>query len=320
MLISTIIWSVVLAISFELARKAKTYDYRSFIRTLLGKAWPTYELVYGIGLILVVSVLGSAAGELATSMTGVPSIFGIIVMMVVVGLMAFYGTNIIETALSLWSFALYGAFVILIVMSMSYFGEDIAENVFMRQEDSQWFKAGVTYAAYNIGIMPAMIFVVRHIQTKKEAITSGLLGGVIAMIPGFLIYMALLASWPNIIQQSVPVDFLLIQLDMSWFTVIFRIILFGTFIETGVGLIHGFNERIASTFKESGNVMPRWMRAAIATSILLISVFVADAIGIIDLIAKGYGALTWGYIIVFVIPVLSIGIFKIAWNNRKQPS
>ena len=46
MLITTIIWSVVLALCFELCRIGKTYNYQLFIKNLLGKFWIAYEVLY----------------------------------------------------------------------------------------------------------------------------------------------------------------------------------------------------------------------------------------------------------------------------------
>ena len=37
----------------------------------------------------------------------------------------------------------------------------------------------------------------------------------------------------------------------------------------------------------------------------------ADALGIVRIIADGYGALTWGYWLVFVIPVMTIGLYRV---------
>jgi len=91
--VATIIWSVVLAICFEFARKRKYYDYRSFISGLLGKWWFTYEILYLIGLVLVVSVMGSASGEIFNEMFDLPEIFGIIIMMTLVGIIVYYGTH-----------------------------------------------------------------------------------------------------------------------------------------------------------------------------------------------------------------------------------
>src|SRR3546814_3407904 len=43
MLLATLIWSVVAALTFALARKMRAYDYRSFFEGLLGPAWRSEE-------------------------------------------------------------------------------------------------------------------------------------------------------------------------------------------------------------------------------------------------------------------------------------
>jgi uncharacterized membrane protein YkvI len=315
MMVSMLIWSLVLAISFELARIGKSYNYRTFIKSLLGRGWPVYEIVYGIGLILVISVLGSASGKLINSMLGIPEIAGIIIMIILVGLLAFFGTSLIEKVLSFWSIGLYLAFFILIITCVWVFGNQIKENIKIYHEGSNWLMGGIKYSAYNIGIMPAMIYVVRHFNTRKEALISGTLAGALTMIPGFFIYVAMLSSYPEILSESIPINYLLGTLGLPAFMLVFQIILFGTFIETGVGLIHGFNERVAGVYKEKDKEMPRMLRAGIAITVLVISIFIADAVGIVALIAKGYGALTWGYMLAFVIPVLTIGAYEI-WQKK----
>ncbi len=315
MVVSMLIWSLVLAISFELARKSKSYDYRKLIKSILGKGWPVYELVYGIGLILVISVLGSASGKLINTMLGIPEIAGIIIMISMVGLLAFFGTTLIEKVLSFWSIGLYLAFFILIITCLWVFGDQIINNITVYKEGSSWLMGGIKYSAYNIGIMPAMIYVVRHFDTRQEALVSGTIAGALTMIPGFFIYIAMLSSYPEIITESIPINYLLGTLGLPAFMLVFQIILFGTFIETGVGLIHGFNERVAGVYKEKNKEMPRTLRAGIAIIVLVISIFIAEAVGIVDLIAKGYGTLTWGYMLAFVLPVLTIGVYKI-WFSR----
>ena len=315
MMVSMIIWSIVMAVSFELARITKAYDYRTFIKTVLGKGWPVYEIVYGIGLILVISVLGSASGKLGNTMFGIPEITGIIIMMLMVGLLAFFGTSLIEKVLSFWSIGLYIAFFLLILTCLWVFGEQISENIVIYTEGSSWLLGGIKYSAYNIGIMPAMIYVVRHFETRKEALISGTVAGALTMIPGLFIYVAMLSSYPDIITESIPVNYLLGTLGLPAFMLVFQIILFGTFIETGVGLIHGFNERVSGVYREKNKKMPRALRAGIAIIVLVISIFIADVVGIVELIAKGYGALTWGYMLAFVIPVLTIGVYKV-WFTK----
>ena len=166
---------------------------------------------------------------------------------------------------------------------------------------------GIKYAAYNIGLAPAILFCVRHFDSRKEAVISGVAAGIIGMLPALVMFIAMLSQFPQIISETVPVNLVLEKIGWSPFKIIFQIVLFGTFIETGVGLIHGFNERILSV---KPDLLDSW-RVMIGIFLLLISIFFANQVGLIGLIAKGYGALTWGYWIIFVIPVVTIGMKKI---------
>jgi uncharacterized membrane protein YkvI len=63
--------------------------------------------------------------------------------------------------------------------------------------------------------------------------------------------------------------------------------------------------------------MPDWMRPVVALTILFSAVVIADAIGLTGLVAKGYGTITWGFIIVLFIPLLTWGVFLI-WRADKR--
>ena len=305
--VATIIWSVVLAICFEFARKRKYYDYRSFISGLLGKWWFTYEILYLIGLVLVVSVMGSASGEIFNEMFDLPEIFGIIIMMTLVGIIVYYGTSLVEKVLSFWSIILYAAFAIMFISVFIMFSNDISLSFSQQSTDTNWTMGGVKYAAYNIGLAPAILFCVRHFDSRKEALISGIFAGLIGMLPALVMFIAMLSQYPQIISETVPINIILEDIGWTPFKFMFQIVLFGTFIETGVGLIHGFNERILSV---KPDLLDSW-RAIIGIFLLLISIFFANQIGLIGLIANGYGALTWGYWIIFVIPIITIGLKKI---------
>jgi uncharacterized membrane protein YkvI len=44
---------------------------------------------------------------------------------------------------------------------------------------------------------------------------------------------------------------------------------------------------------------------------MLISVYAASAVGLVDLIAKGYGLLTYAFIVLLILPVLTVGVWRI---------
>jgi uncharacterized membrane protein YkvI len=170
--------------------------------------------------------------------------------------------------------------------------------------------AGVRYAAYNIALIPPLLFPVRHLKNRKETFLAGFLAGPIAMIPGLLFYLAMVGQYPAILDRPVPANFLLELLGSRAFQIAFQIVLFGTLIETGAGLIHGMNERIATWFREKKLDMPRLARPSVAVGLLLSGTLLAG-VGLVDLIARGYGTLTWVFLLVYVVPVLTVGLRRI---------
>jgi uncharacterized membrane protein YkvI len=44
---------------------------------------------------------------------------------------------------------------------------------------------------------------------------------------------------------------------------------------------------------------------------MVISVYAASAIGLVDLIAKGYGYLTYAFIVLLILPVLTVGLWRL---------
>jgi uncharacterized membrane protein YkvI len=57
------------------------------------------------------------------------------------------------------------------------------------------------------------------------------------------------------------------------------------------------------------------LRPAVACG-LLISAVVIARFGLIALVAKGYGTVTWGFWLVFVIPVLTLGVWRVLRGRR----
>jgi len=311
MITTMLVWSLVMAVSFELARIGKNYNYRTFLSSLLGKGWVIYEILYLALLILAISVVGSAANKLLTELFGVSELQGTIVIMVIIAAIAFYGGKVIEKILSVWSIALYAVYIILFVAVWNLFDEQIIGAFQVEQVDSHWFMNGLRYAGYNIAVVPALLYSVSYIETRKEAVLSGVIAGMVGIIPAFLFYTALLSHATEVLNQSVPANFILEKLNCPTFQIVFQLVLLGTFIETGVGFIHGFNERIASVYLEKGKKMPQGLRLAIALILFIIAIYFANAIGLVGLIAEGYGTITWGFWVIFVAPVLTYGIWKI---------
>ncbi len=310
LLVSTVIWSAVCASSFEFARVFRAYDYRNFFRQLLGWAWPSFEICYFALVLIILAVIAAAAGSILQETFGLHYAVGVIGMMACVGYLVFRGSGTIEKFLAGWSFLLYGVYIVFFVWAFTKFGGDTISALASGECSSTWPIGGVRYAAYNLAVIPAVLFCTRHMQSRKEAITAGLLAGPIAIVPGFLFYMTMVGQYPVILTSTVPANYLLELIGSRSFQLVFQVVLFGTLVETGTGLIHAVNERIAKVYAERDASMPLFIRPVTAIVLLVAGALLAQ-FGLIGLIAQGYGKLTWIFLIIFVIPVLTWGVWKI---------
>ena len=317
LLISTVIWCAVFTVTFELARATRAYDYRNFMRQLLGRAWGLYEVCYLVSLPLVLAVIAAAAGSILEGTFMLPYYAGVIGMMVCIGFLVFKGTSTIEELLSMWSFVLYAVYIALFLWSLSRYGGEILSNLSSKEMLPGWFMGGVKYAAYNLGAVPAILFSLRHVETRKEAIGAGLLAAPIGILPGVFFYLSMVGQYPGILDQAVPANYLLGILGSKAFLFTYQVVLLGTLVETGTGLIHAFNERVAAEFVERKLTMPSFLRPAVAL-LLMVAASLFARFGLIDLIAKGYGTIAWGFLLVFVIPVLTLGLRKILQTQEHR--
>src|SRR5439155_7740207 len=95
-LFATLLFSIFCALTFVVARRFGTYDYRSFFKRLLGPAWPLFELSYLLFVVLILAVYGAAAGAIGTAVFGVPEWVGTVALMAGVAGVVAFGNKAVE--------------------------------------------------------------------------------------------------------------------------------------------------------------------------------------------------------------------------------
>lgn len=316
MVIAAAIFSAVLAVVFELARRYRLYDYRTFLRKLLGRGWIVYEVAFLALLALILSVLGAASGEIVAKQFGVPDFVGTTLQMLCVASIVLYGTRLIERFFTAWAIVLYGAFLIFFVWVAGALGSDISARWTASHVSSGAIADGILYSGYSMAVVPTILYCARHFTRPRDAVISGALAGPIAMIPAFLFFLAMVSRYPEVNAQHIPIVYMLSQLKAPVFDAVFQLVIFGTLVEAGAALIHGFNERIADMMSEGHREMPSWLRAGIAIALMVISTVLASRVGIVDLIAKGYGYSTYVFLALIAVPVLTRGLWLISRSSE----
>ena len=309
--VATVGAAVVFALSLEIARAYRVWDYRSFFRVLLGRFWFVYEVLALTLGVLVIAVIGAAAGGIMEEELGLPAWIGVIIILAAVAVLTFYGRDVVTRVLALWSVVLYGVFLAYLTLVIVGESEAMGAAFSTATVEPGWFTSGMQYVFYNITAIPLVLFAARAIETRRQAFVSGVVGAMIAMLPGVLLHISFAAAWPGIIEEALPVYMMLGMIGSGALTLAYIVMLFGTFIETGVGNVQGFLERVQSWRAETGRAeLAPVFRAAIAVGVMVLAA-VLSTIGVVDLIADGYGTLAWGFLFVYVLPLLTIGVWRI---------
>ena len=313
MLLATLIWSVVAALTFALALKLGAYDYRSFFKGLLGPAWVAFEAAYIIFVVLILAVFGAAAGAIGAATFGWPEVSGSVLLAVSIVAVTAWGTGAVEQMFKYVSILLYAVYGLFLILALASFGGLIGQGFANAPPPSgNWMAGGLTYASYNIVGAVVILPVLRHLRHQRDAIVAGLIAGPLSMLPAILFFVAMMAFYPAIGDETLPSDFLLRQMTVPGFHVLFQVMIFAALLESGAGSVHAINERISGAIESRGRKpLTPGARAVIGAVILTGCMFVAGEIGLVDLIASGYRFLAWLFLAVFVLPLLTIGTWRL---------
>jgi uncharacterized membrane protein YkvI len=277
-------------VAFELARRYRAFDYKSFCRIFLGRFWVLFEIGYYALLLLVLSVVSSAAGKLLVQMFALPEILNSILFMSVVALVVFFGNSLIEKVISIWSMVFYATYGSMFALVVWKFGPQL--HAALGATPLDWAEAlrdSLSYLGYNIVIVPILIFVARNLESGPQAFIAGALAGPLILLPGLASLFALSAFYPGILTEPLPIAAVLSRVASPALTLCVEIVILGAFVKTGVGLLHG---------------------------LMVTAIFVASSVGIIDLIGQGYRYSSYFFLLVFFIPLMIRGLPLILGPSR----
>jgi uncharacterized membrane protein YkvI len=224
----------------------------------------------------------------------------------------------VERVFTYVSFLLYGVYATFLVLALTHFGGLVVAGFSKAVPASGWLTGGVTYASYNIVGAMIILPVLRHLTSQRDALIAGCIAGPLAMLPAVLFFCCMMAYYPQIGSATLPSDFLLQRLDLPLFRVLFQLMIFSALLESGTGAVHAVNERIGNAWRRRhGHSLGHRARLVIALIILSVCMFVAARVGLVALIAEGYRLLAAIFLLIYVLPVLTIGVAKL-WRGTAR--
>lgn len=317
-------FTLVSVLVFEFARVVREYEYKGFVRRLIGPAWPAFDVLFVAMAVLVIAVMASAAGSIMETTLGIPYLVGVGGIVVVVGVLTYEGARVIEAFKSVGTAGLYAGYLAFGVLVIRHGFEDIVA-VFARTEASYVEGAsvggvlgsGVLYVGYNLVLYPAVLFTLHRQREVRDSVTSGVIAGALMTLPFLLTYLCVLAFYPDpaVVGAEVPWLPMLEAAGGPWVVASYGVVVGWTLLETSVGLIHALLDRIDASLRE----MDRSGLSAVQSGLLGAGVLAGAAlltpIGIVDLISEGYSLMAYLFLVVFLAPLCTVGAWRI-WRGR----
>ena len=327
--IITVCFAIVMALSFELARLAGAYDYKTWSRNLVGPFWWLVDLLILSMMMLVIAVMTAAIGEVLQQTLGIPKPLRLAIALACVGFLSWRGFGFIEKAKTWGSAALYlgyCAFAVLVLTApVEEAGAEAVALPVAAATAPERRRAGGDRRR-RVCTSPITSPSCRRCSSASiarrggsETFSSGALAGVAMTVP-FALTLACLLRFPQASVMDAEVPWLPMITSAAdgraggpalWIA-IFGLVAGWTLIETAVGSIHALLRRVEShlddlprRWRPASGRLTRVQKAGTAVGVLVAAAGLST-FGIIDLVARGYGTLAWGFIALVVVPLFVV--------------
>jgi uncharacterized membrane protein YkvI len=280
----------------------------------------------------VLAVMAAAMGSVLRTTLGVPYAAGLFVTFVAVAFLSWKGTHVIERFKTLGTFLLWTVYLAFTVLALTAEPTAVTSHAAAQADGSTVvlhattlavLVSAIQYVGYNLSSFPPVLFCLHRQTRRSEAMWSGLFAGVAMTFPFALTFLALMRFWPDPAVFGAEVPWLA-MLEIAgagrggalW-TVLFGFVAGWTLLDTAVGNAHALVDRVEHNLGDlpqrlrpkAGKFTPA-QRALFSTAVLGVATVLAR-FGIIDLVARGYGALSWGFIALLALPLLTVGVVRI---------
>lgn len=321
-------FSVLCMIAFEIARMYKAYDYRTHLKVYAGPLTYLFDLIFFVLALLVMAVMASATGNILQETVGLPYYAGVITIVAISAVLSFFGKGMVERFAVWGALALYVGYITFAALAIAGRTDNIA-RVFA-EGDVSYMDApagvftliwvGLVYVGYNIQPLSTAFFTVERIHCRKDALISGFIAGFIILIPWALTYIALMAYYPSAEVMGATVPWLYMMMDVHPAVVLlFGVVAGWTLIATTVGVMNAMTNRIDAQLAEKNKPPLKAATRTLITLAYLVGAMAMSRIGIIALVDKGYGAMAYGMMISFMLPLITVGLYKVITNGKGKP-
>ena len=309
-----------------LAKDYNVHDYKSFANVLYHPYEKFFSVVFEICflmlMLIAVSTSIAGAGSLMQSAMGIPYFLGISGIGAAVFVLTIFGAELIIRVLRYKAYFLIVMLTILAYLGLET-GADVWKNFIATKEtfgadqgEAIW--KAMLYVGFQSFALVSAISVSHRITTTKECNFFGMFG--ILLNGGFLAVMCLmlLGFAPGVLKETLPVYYATQKMGIAWLKIAYTAILFVALIGTAISFVFTSVTRFEKQWKGSGVFTSLRVRRLTIAAVTVVLCTCASVFGLTALVVKGYGAMGYVGLAFVVLPVLTIGTYKINQNAKKR--
>lgn len=284
---------------FEYERVTKINTYKDYAQNVFIKK---IGIVFVIAIdlwslcaqMLGVSGILAGAGSLAEGIN-MPYYLGVAVMAAIVLAMTVFGVKIMMKISSYITYGLIVVITILGVVGLVQNWSNFCTVVSTHQNDGGTFwdalKSACTYSGVQIGAMFAVASMAPQLESRKESAKTAIGGALLNVIMLQILGMVLVANYPDINSETLPVLTALTNTGIPGLDWLYRIMLFLALLSTGAGCAFAIVSRFKGVIAKKLKCSETLVGTCIAVLMIVIGAF-GSKFGLIAVFSKGYGFLS----------------------------
>ncbi len=308
---------VILSLSFELARLYQAYDYVSFFKVLLKKGWFLYEIVIIVGLVIALAITATVGGTVIGDRFDMSPWIGTSLIFVLVVLLTYFGRETVQRSMITSVTALFLVLAYLVVKIFQSQTQIIADSFALHPHDWGGLSSGLIYAIGGGGYLPLLLYCAMGLKTRGEVIAAALCAAAIAAIPATMFHLAFMANYPAIVDEEIPAYRMLESLSSPMMLNVYVLVMFILVAQTGVGVLQGLIERVDGWSKDKHGQALAASGHGILSGVMFIVCTALSTLGVVALILQGYMIMFSGFIVVFIVPLMTYGAFLIYLSGKE---
>ncbi len=300
---AAVVFSLVVSLSLDIARRASVFEYRQFLGLIAGRGWILFELLFLAMLLLVLAVNLAAGTEMLDLHWQVSRSVSSTLMVALIVMLIILGRRTIQGFMWLGSLLLMGLMITLPFLTPEFTVDSPGATTAPAETAVPAILSGARYALYNLICVPVLLYCARDLRTQGECILAGSLAGTAVVFPALLLHTAFSEGSPELLASSLPAIEWVAASGRPNFQAMYALVFFTMIINTLSGLLLGLNERIDAASPTKSGSGPSLRHGLVTLLVLALSALLAR-LGVIPLVAKGYGSVAWLVLPVFVLPLL----------------